>query len=52
MEQADGIRGSYYFRVVPESYDETIIREIALLGHEIGYHYEDLTLAGGDVLDG
>jgi hypothetical protein len=48
MEHAAGIRGSYYFRMVPESYDETIIHKIAALGHEIGYHYEDLTLANGD----
>jgi hypothetical protein len=43
-----GIRGTFYFRIVPESYDETAIRRIAGLGHEIGYHYEDLALAGGD----
>jgi hypothetical protein len=49
MEHASGISGSYYFRIVPESYDETIILQISGLGHEIGYHYEDLTLAGGDV---
>jgi len=48
MEQASGISGSYYFRIVPESYDETIIRQISGLGHEIGYHYEDLALCGGD----
>lgn len=40
-----GIKGSYYFRVVPGSWDERIIIEIAKLGHEIGYHYEDLSLA-------
>jgi len=49
IEQAAGILGSYYFRIVPESYNELVIREISDLGHEIGYHYEDLTLAGGDV---
>jgi len=37
-----GIVGSYYFRVVPQSYDENIITEIAALGHEIGYHYETM----------
>ena len=36
MEHASGIIGSYYFRIVSESYDEGIIREISLLGHEIG----------------
>lgn len=40
-----GIKGSYYFRIVPQSYDEKIICEIASMGHEIGYHYEDVSLA-------
>jgi hypothetical protein len=40
-----GIRGTYYFRTVPQSWDEKIIREISALGHEIGYHYEDVSLA-------
>ena len=44
-----GIRGIYYFRAVPESWDEVIIRQIADLGHEIGYHYESLTTCKGDV---
>lgn len=43
-----GIKGTYYFRAVPESWDEAIIREISSLGHEIGYHYECLTTTGGD----
>lgn len=37
-----GIKGSYYFRAVPGSWNEGIIKEIADMGHEIGYHYEDL----------
>lgn len=48
LEKELGITGTYYFRVVPSSFDEKIIREIASMGHEIGYHYEDLALAGGD----
>jgi len=39
-----GIKGTYYFRMVPGSYDETIIKEIHSLGHEVGYHYEDVSL--------
>jgi len=39
-----GIKGTYFFRVVPQSYDIKIIKEIAELGHEIGYHYEDVVL--------
>ena len=42
------IKGSYYFRAVPESWDENIIKEIAYLGHEIGYHYENLTSCNGN----
>ena len=48
IEAEMGIRASYYFRVVPESNRQSIIREIAKLGHEIGYHYEDLSLFKGD----
>ena len=40
-----GIRGTYYFRIVPESYDLEIMEKIARLGHEVGYHYEDVSLA-------
>jgi len=48
IQHERGICGTYYFRVVPRSFDETIIREVAGLGHEIGYHYEDMDIAGGD----
>ncbi len=44
-----GLTGTYYFRCVNESYQPDIIRAIADLGHEIGYHYEDLSLMRGDV---
>lgn len=43
-----GVKGTYYFRAVPESFDVKIIQQIAELGHEIGYHYEDLTICKGD----
>lgn len=48
IQQEMGIRGTYYFRIVPQSFDSSIIKEIAGMGHEIGYHYEDMDLAGGD----
>ena len=44
-----GIKGTYYFRSVPESWDEAIIKEIADLGHEVGYHYENMDTCNGDV---
>ena len=47
LENALGIRGTYYFRIVKHSNHPRIIEEVAALGHEIGYHYEDLTLSNG-----
>ena len=43
IEKEDGIKACYYFRIVKESYDEDIIRQIAEMGHEIGYHYENIS---------
>lgn len=43
-----GIKGVYYFRMVPESFDSKMIKEIYDLGHEVGYHYEDMDFAKGD----
>ena len=48
IEHELGIRASYYFRVVPQSNKPEIIRAIAALGHEIGYHYEDMAIMHGD----
>jgi hypothetical protein len=49
LEAAKGIATTYYFRVVGEAYDIGTIERIAALGHEVGYHYEDLALADGDM---
>jgi hypothetical protein len=48
IQAAKKIKGVYYFRAVSESWDENIIKEIAALGHEIGYHYESLTTCKGN----
>jgi len=48
IEHSLGVRASYYFRVVPQSNKPEIIKAIAGLGHEIGYHYEDMAICGGD----
>jgi len=47
LENERGIGATYYFRAVPESWDEGVIRELASLGHEIGYHYENLSEING-----
>jgi len=44
-----GLRTTYYFRTVGSSLNPLVIQKIASLGHEIGYHYEDLALAKGNV---
>ncbi|MEZ5044586.1 MAG: hypothetical protein R2828_32120 [Saprospiraceae bacterium] len=48
IQHSMGIVGTYYFRMVPESFDEMVIKEIQELGHEIGYHYEDMDFANGN----
>lgn len=52
IQASKGISGTYYFRAVPESWNERIIKEIYHLGHEVGYHYECLTTTKGDVKNG
>jgi hypothetical protein len=52
IQASKGIKGTYYFRAVPQSWDEKIILEIASLGHEIGYHYECLTTTHGNLESG
>jgi hypothetical protein len=49
VEAEMGVKATYYFRTVPESYDEEIIRKIVSLGHTAGYHYECLTTCNGNM---
>lgn len=49
IENEIGVKAVYYFRAVPESWDEEVIRKIAEFGHEIGYHYESLTTCNGEM---
>ena len=46
------IRSTYYFRSVPKSFNERIIKEIADMGHEIGYHYETMDSEGSKIKKG
>lgn len=48
LEHVHGVRSTYYFRMTRGSFDPAAIQEIHRLGHEIGYHYEDLSVANGD----
>lgn len=49
IEYSHRAKAVYYFRVIPESNQPEIIKKIAKLGHEIGYHYEDMSICGGDI---
>lgn len=47
IENKLGIKASYYFRIGRKVFKEDIIKKIVTLGHEVGYHYEDLTICKG-----
>jgi hypothetical protein len=49
MQFGAGMRGTYYFRAKPPSFNKKIIFEIASLNHEIGYHYETMDICKGNV---
>jgi hypothetical protein len=49
IEADAGISSTYYFRAIPKTFKPDIFQEIEELGHEVGYHYEDLDQTKGDV---
>ena len=49
IQAKNNMKGTFYFRSVGESWNPKIITEIYNLGHEVGYHYESLTTAKGDI---
>ena len=50
IEHSIGARATYYFRSSESgAFSPDAIRAIAKSGHEIGYHYEDMSLSHGDV---
>jgi hypothetical protein len=48
-ERELGVRATYYFRAIPQIFIPEIIRQVAEMGHEVGYHYESLNEANGDI---
>lgn len=48
IEHELGVRSVYYFRYLKGSNKPEVIKEIASLGHEIGYHYEDMAVCNGE----
>lgn len=49
LEAEHGISSTYYFRTIRKTLKPELIAAIEELGHEIGYHYEDMDRADGDV---
>jgi len=48
LEAEHGVSSTYYFRTIDKTFRPGILRAIEDLGHEIGYHYEDMDRADGD----
>jgi hypothetical protein len=47
LENRCHVKATYYFRI-PHTFNEPIIKKIRDLGHEIGYHYENLADTNGN----
>lgn len=48
IEREFGIGATYYFRFKKRVFQSHLIKAIASMGHEIGYHYETMDKAKGD----
>ncbi|MDZ5810231.1 hypothetical protein U4E84_02525 [Halorubrum sp. AD140] len=48
IEALRDVRTTYYVRTEPDVFDPDVVTRLAELGHEVGYHYEDLDRADGD----
>jgi hypothetical protein len=48
IENEFGIQASYYFRIKKCSFNKELMVIIAYLGHEIGYHYENMDTCSGN----
>ncbi len=51
LESELGVKATYYFRIIPKTFKPDIIKEIADLEHEIGYHYENMDTCNGSSND-
>lgn len=48
IEHLLGIKATYYIRIVKGTWNEEVIKRLIALGHEVSYHYEDMTITKGD----
>jgi hypothetical protein len=49
LEHELGIRATYYVRMTRSAFRPAMLRKIAAMGHEVGYHYETLAKARGNI---
>jgi len=49
IQNKHGINGTYYFRILKDHFKPEIVKEVVSLGHEAGYHYDDLAKCKGDM---
>jgi len=49
LERDYGLCATYYVRSVAGWFNTNLLKSLANLGHEVGYHYETLSLAKGDI---
>ncbi len=48
-ETAEGLTSTYYIRAKHISSNSNLIQQLSSLGHDIGYHYENLATTHGDI---
>lgn len=48
LENNLGIKSTFFFRIKKSVFNSEIIKKITEFGHEIGYHYENLSVCKGD----
>jgi len=49
VEHKHNLHATYYFRMKKRTFRPDLVRKIADLGHEVGYHYETLDRCSGDM---
>lgn len=47
IEKQHGLKATYFYRTV--NFDPAILKEMHAMGHEVGYHYETLAQASGNM---
>lgn len=49
LEKQLGIKSTYYFRYKSHTFKPDLMKKIEAMGHEIGYHYENLSDYNGNI---